>query len=63
MTPELTTPPTLRESVTAADAAYTAAVSVAAGTGDWGPVQAAATVAKKARLNHAAAPNQTTGTP
>jgi len=63
MSAELITPPTLRESVTAADAAYTAAVSVAAGTGDWGPVQVAATVAKKARLGLAATPNQTTGTP
>ena len=53
MSAELITP-SLQESVTAADAAYTAAVSVAAGTGDWGPVQAAATVAKKARLSLAA---------
>ena len=50
MSAELITP-SLQESVTAADAAYTAAVSVAAGTGDWGPVQMAATIAKKARLN------------
>jgi len=45
----------LREAVTAADAAYTAAVVTAAGTGDWGPVQVAGTVAKKARLNLAGA--------
>jgi len=53
MSAELITP-TLQESVIAADAAYTAAVQAAAGTGDWGPVQAAATVAKKARLSLAA---------
>jgi len=44
----------LREAVTAADAAYTAAVQAAAGTGDWGPVQMAASIAKKARLSLAA---------
>jgi len=53
MSAELITP-TLQESVIAADAAYTAAVQAAAGTGDWGPVQAAATIAKKARLSLAA---------
>lgn len=56
MTAELTTPPTsLHKCVRLADAAYTAAVVTAAGTGDWGPVQVAGTVAKKARLNLAGA--------
>ena len=45
----------LMAAVYAASAAVTASCSVAAGTGDWGPVQAAGTIAKKARLNMGAA--------